>query len=256
MVECPEFVKGARFVLGEALRHSAPPIRKMRRMEEVCLNRSGSQFNAEAAGRIRQAGEAVRFKYLLTSFQLEELWTLSTACRWELVTAIHRPTEDRWDADETILGSHYLESFLMQARAFLDLFLRYGCLLLKADAPITAKLKQRRKALNRVAEEPFGQRALRLLGYLDQEVFAKDKWGAVLRDLRDRIAHRDMLHPSDDGTEEVAGSRLAWPTIQSMTFERLGQGFENGMFEMIRDTAPMLFNLEWKSVPYRHDLWD
>jgi hypothetical protein len=104
--------------------------------------------------------------------------------------------------------------------------------------------------------KPFKNKRDRLSDYFKKEVFGKDRWGTTLTNLRDIIAHKERLRSSYKGSEKLLGKVLLdWPTIQGKTFDRLCQDIEEGMFDMIRETSPILFDLEWKSGPYRDDLW-
>ena len=75
-------------------------------------------------------------------------------------------------------------------------------------------------------------------------------------DLRDKIAHRDILRPGADGVETIAGVQLDWPTIRGLSFERFGQEFLEGASKMLQVTSEHLYLLPWHSGPYDPDAWD
>jgi len=93
-----------------------------------------------------------------------------------------------------------------------------------------------------------------LRNYIER-IFNDGQWGDLLRSLRDKIAHQEHLIPSYEGTEKLGETLLNWPTIQGRTFDRLCQDIENGMFELVQELFPILFDLEWISGPYHPNLW-
>ena len=46
------------------------------------------------------------------------------------------------------------------------------------------------------------------------------------------------------------------PTLKDMTYEKFGQTIENGMYELIRDMFPILYDLEWQPGPYREGMFE
>ena len=102
------------------------------------------------------------------------------------------------------------------------------------------------KQVKRV-EEPFAERAGAIWRYIEDRVFGEQRWGALVRDLRNKIAHVGELYPGEDGDETAAGIFLDWPTVQGLTLERLAQDFQNGAFDLFADLAEPLFLCKWKA---------
>ena len=147
--------------------------------------------------------------------------------------------------------SFALECFVLISRSFLDFYMLYICLLLRTGHKGSMSKSRFFKALESTLEDPFHERASTICDYFENHVFSsseslsQDNWGSILRSIRDKIAHRDRLHTYPGQS----------PVIQGNFYEEFCQKMQNGMFELIRETTPVLFNLEWKSGPYREGLW-
>lgn len=230
---------------------------KLRQMQEIYLKRSSERYSNSHINRIKRHFASVEFKFLLTCIHLEQLWALSEDARFDLVDAVANSLERLdWTANQSIIGSLFLESFLFEARSFLDVYMFYICLIMGIDNPGTMKVTKFKQHMKSRKETSFEKRATQLLKYFEQQVFGKDHWGELLRSLRDKISHRERLSPSRNGSETLLGKVLLdWPTLRRKTFDRFCQDINNGMFEMLCETSPMLFELEWKSGPYKPDLW-
>lgn len=241
-------------LLDDAFRHPEPASKKIAQMAEVYLKRHA--VPNEQAKLIVDAVSAVQWKFMVSSVHLEELWRMSERARLTLPELIENAvTLHRWDERDRFDATRHLESFLFQARSFIDVFMRLGCEALSSSPPVYMSVDDFRRSL---CEAPAANhdRAERLQQYFDREVFGLSSWGTLVRSLRDKIAHRDSLRPSQAGQEHVAGIRLDWPTIKGVTFERLAQGFHNGAFELVRSASPIVFDSAWYSGPYRANAYD
>ena len=73
---------------------------------------------------------------MLAHTHLEELWALSMDCRWSLFDLIENSVDKQvWTDEEHIIGAMHLESFVVQARAFLNVYMYYICLLMNIAQP-------------------------------------------------------------------------------------------------------------------------
>jgi hypothetical protein len=254
----PQQVLAATYaIVRETRTQLHPPLQKAKRMQELYLSRNVQFYSEEQTAKIQRWFSSVQYRYLSAHIHLEELWTLSMACRWSMLDVLDNAIDKHtWSDDDLLIGSMYLENFLLHARAFLNIYMFYICLLMNIPNPGTMTIDAFQKHMRSVQEPRFAKRAERLSQYFDENVFADGAWGKLLKELRDKITHRENLRPSTDGNEVIAGVLLDWPTIRSMTFERFAQEFSNGAFEMLRTTSPILFELEWKSGAYKEDLWD
>ena len=254
--KCPELVPSLHCLLAATKAHAQTPALKLERMEPVYLDRHAALYNEQERALVATCGSALRTRHLFASFQLEQLWALSESCRWQVLQKlVGKERESTWNDEERLLGMILLDAFLFESRSLIDFFMKYACTVFRVDCPGHMSSDKFRKAMAR-ARSPFSERAQALSAYFDEHVFGDDCWGLLLRGLRDRIAHRDILRGDSTGDEEIMGVRLAWPTVQKMTYERLAQTFDNGVFDLFRDTSPWLFGLKWKTGPYRPELWD
>ncbi len=208
---------------------------------------------------------AVAYKFHLANLSLEQLWSLSHSKRDELFYALQNSL-DRLDVsdDELLLTSFALEGFLFQARSFLDFYMLYLCLFLKTGHQGSMSKEKFFKALKRANLRPLASKAEWVRDYFAKKVFGSsdreglnpNDWGCLLISLRDKIAHRDRLHPSFEGNETLVGKVLFdWPTLRNITYDRFCQYMQNGMFALFKDVSPILYELEWKPGTYRPDMW-
>ena len=159
--------------------------------------------------------------------------------------------------DEQILVSFALETFLFEARSFLDVYMVFVCLLLKTGFA-KGHMSQSRffEELDRVAESPFVEKAkwmkqffeTNVFGYeetQDASVFRKD-WGTLLKSLRDKIAHRDVISLSFDSREKFINDiRLDWPTLKGITYHSFAETIGNGMHELFYQGLCQIYELRW-----------
>ena len=237
-------------LLAEMLRNTRVPLQKLRRMQELYISKNFRLYDEVRVKEIESSLAAVEQKFALVGYSLEELWNLSMSSRITLKQLIENSiTCHKWRDEDVLLGTAQLQCFLFQARSFLDLWMVHVCTVLRV--PKIGKMSREKfnKWLSKIKEEPFESKAFAIQSYFDSEVFGDNSWGTRLKSLRDKIGHRDKIRPGQDGSETILKILLDWPTINGMTFERLAQDFENGAFELFRETAPILYDLEWRSGP-------
>lgn len=241
------------------------PVEKLKVMQEIYLRRNAALYTHEEIQQVEYYFKTVVYKFHLANLSLEQLWSLSEVKRQELFHALENSL-DRLDVsdDELLLISFVFETFLFQARSFLDFYMLYLCVFLKTGYQGRMSKDRFFKALDMVTQEPFLQKAELIRNYFSTKVFGcsdwtglnPNDWGTLLRSLRDKIAHRDRLHPSFDGSETLSGKVLFdWPTLREITYDRFCQYMDNGMFAIFTDVAPMIYELEWKSGPYKSEYW-
>jgi hypothetical protein len=257
--------RGLRVLLDESRRAADTPLQKLETMQEIYLRRASAFYGPGELHQIRYYLKAVSYKFHLANLSLEQLWSLSHSQRQEVVSALENSLDRlEVDDDDLLLISFVFEGFLLQARTFLDFYMLYLCLLLKTGHRGSMSTTRFFKALERVQQAPFAEKAEWVHTYFRSKVFGSsdweglnpNNWGMLLISLRDKIAHRDRLRPSFDSDETLIGKVLFdWPTLQSTTYDRFCQYMENGMFALFTDVSPVLYELEWKSGPFHPDLW-
>jgi len=245
-------------ILKKVRRNITTPLLKLERMQEIYLKSNSNLYkDPDHIYQIKGSFESIKYKLFFTNFHLEQLWTLSEDSRREVLVALANSLDRlRWDDTQLNIGSIFLESFLFQAVSFLDVYMFFICLVMGIENPGKMKVKRFFKHMVSCRGSTFQKKAIKLKEYFEESVLGKGQWGEILRSLRDKIAHRDCLRPSFDGNEIIIDKVLLdWPTLRRMTYDRFCQDIDNNMFEMLRKTSPVLFNLGWKSGPYKSNLW-
>ena len=265
MMEYWKISRGLQVLLKNGRRHVDIPLRKLQAMQDVYLQKNPGLYTPDELEQIQYYLRAIAYKLHLASLSLEQLWSLSDTKRQELFYALENSL-DRLNVsdDELLLISFVFEGFLFQATSFLDFYMLYICSFLKTDHRGSMSRKKFFKALDKVNETPFAEKAKWVHDYFHNKVFGTsdwtrlnpDNWGSLLRSLRDKIAHRDRLRPSFNSNETLAGKVLFdWPTLRDITYDRFCQYMQNGMFALFTDVSPVLYELEWKPGPYKSNLW-
>lgn len=241
--------------LGKVTDTVGPSVHKLGHMAEVYLTRHSGSFTITEAQAIRESVASVQWKMQSSTYHLEWLWNHSLEARYDVLELLEIRNRSEWTDAQRFEGAVHLEAYILQVRAYLDFYFHLICrVLLCADVPHMMSTTQFRATLLR-APALNAARAAAIDAYVQEQVLAPGRWGAVMRSLRDKISHADRLKPGRAATESVGGVLLDWPTIRGLTFERLAQQFDNGRFELLRDTAPMLFEMPWQSGPFRPDAW-
>lgn len=250
----------------ETQRHTETCNQKLQHMQQIYLQRNKPLYSREAQKKLKHRLKAVVYKFTLASFSLEQLWALWMHDRTTLI--IH-DIEDSLRYFEYRTQNHLLiasafDSFLFQTAAFLDFYRHYLCWLLGVGFDGHMSTAKFNKYLERVPE-PFQKKAQEVKDYFDNRVFndssppgviGYSNWGNILRSLRDKIAHMDLIKESFEGEPHEWGEHKSiWPTIQGMERQEFVQSMQNGMFDLLSGLSSKLFDLEWKSGPLREDLW-
>ncbi|MBW1669484.1 MAG: hypothetical protein JRJ66_15855 [Deltaproteobacteria bacterium] len=230
---------------------------KFKKMQDIYLKRNHEHYSQDQILQINHRFNALLHKGMLTSLHLEQLWAMSEYFRSDLLYEFNNlPQEVSWNDTHIIIGNMFLESFLYQARSLLDFYQSYICVLLGTKTPRYMSRKKFSRAMKK-SPKHFGEKPLIINEYFDEKVFIEGAWGNILKSLRDKITHKDIIKQSYEGTEKYMQKVLLnWPTIQGKTYERLCQEIENGYFGMIVETSEILFDLEWKPGMVNYVNWE
>lgn len=266
MFQHQSIANGLRTLLSKTRKYADSFPKKVQAMQGIYLGRNTGLYTSGELQQLRYYLRAAMYKFYLATLGLEQLWALSHTKRDELVEALQNSL-DRLECsdDELLLMSFALENFLFQARSFLDFYMLYLCLLLRAGHEGSMSRKRFYKALGNAGDSDFAEKAAAVEDYFDSRVFAEpdsnfvlspDNWGSLVASLRNKIAHRDRLRPSFDSGEALIDEVLFdWPTIQAITYDRFCQYMQNGMFMLVTDISPIIYDVEWKPGIYSPDLW-
>lgn len=257
---------GLETLLMETRKYAQSLALKLSRMQQIHLDRTRIPYSQADRDAIEYYLNAFLYKFFLATLNLEQLWSLSHAKRTEVLSAIENGLDTlSTDDDELLLASFLLENFLFQSKSCLDFYMIYLCRILRTEHRGSMSIPKFYKALKRAQPSELKDQAERIREYFTSHVFAKDRmidpiapinWGTLVTDLRDKIAHRDTLHPSFESDERLLEKVLFdWPTLRGLTFDRFCQAVQNGFFFMLTELSPLLYGLEWKAGPYKDDLW-
>ena len=159
--------------------------------------------------------------------------------------------------DEQVLVSFALEAFLLEARSFLDVYMILVCLLLKTGFTKSHMSKSKfYDELDKPVESPFSEKAKWIKQYFDTEVFGleekqdasifRNDWGTLLRSLRDRISHKDVINFSFDSKETfISDIQLDWPTIKGITYHSIAETIGNGIHALFHKGLCHIYELKW-----------
>ena len=258
--------RGLLTLIRDGRRHPDIMLRKLNEMQNAFLQKNPSLYSAAEEQSINYYMKALSYKFHLSNLSLEQLWSLSEQTRMKVVDALQNSL-DNLDVsdDELLLIAFTFEGFLFYAKSFLDFYMLYICFLFCTGYQGSMSTKRFYKELRKDLREPFKSKAEQIEKYFQTKVFGNPgpsslstgNWGTLLTSMRDKVAHRDLLRPSFESEEKLAKEILFnWPTIQQETYDRFCQMMQNGMFFLIQDTTPILYDLEWKSGPYRPGIWE
>ena len=233
-------------------------------MQEKHLQFSES-IDAKEILELRHYLGAVNYKFYLATISLEQLWSLGHSRRFEVLSILENGlTEVNTTDDDLLLASFALEGFLFQATSFLDIYMLYICIFLRTGYIGSMTSQDRFYKVLKRAPSKDAAKAEDVRQYFEKRVYGdgdyaicRNDWGVLLRSLRDRIAHKDIIRPSFESQEKLYGDvRFNWPTVQGLTLDRFCQMLQNCMFSLLEDLSPILYELPWKTGKYQEGLWD
>jgi hypothetical protein len=235
-------------------------------MQEVYLQRNLNIYSETEVKQVREYLKAALYKFYLSTLSLEQLWSMSHTKRDDIVVALQNSL-DNLDCtdDELLIISFVFEGFLFLSRSFLDFYMLYLCLALKTGYEGSISQEKFYKSLERSKDSVLSVKAEKVGEYFRTKVFAEtatyglapENWGTLIRTLRDKIAHRDVIKQNFAGNEKLLDKVLFnWPTLRGTTYDRFCQSMQNGMFFMLTDISSLLYDLEWKAGSYRPDLYN
>jgi hypothetical protein len=204
----------------------------LRHVHNVYIKENSHLYNESELSVISHFLDSVIYKSFLVRVAVEQLQSVRHGRIHESLLPAISNSLDILDCsdDEQVLVSFALESFLFEARSFLDVYMIFVCLLLKTGFTKGHMRKSRfYKELDRVTDPPFDQKSQWMKDYFETKVFGqeeipeasimRDDWGTLLRSLRDKIAHRDVINLSFDSREKFINDiRLDWPTLKGITY--------------------------------------
>lgn len=232
-------------------------LRRLNLMHRIYIEQNSSLYSQPEIDWIDHYLRSVCFKYNLVAIGVEQLQAVRHNKIDEEILSALENSLDRLNCsdDEQLLVSSALECVLFQARAFLDIYMLQVCLLLRTGFDKGHMNKERFfDELSNVQTHPFAEKARWVEEYFrsrvynegDAGAFIRNDWGELVRSLRDRIAHRDVLRPSSDSQETlIQGILLDWPTLQRMTYHSFCEMIIAGMYFLFYDVSSFLYDSNW-----------
>lgn len=241
---------------------------KLRDMERAYLIANPNLYNDIEKKQLKYFREAFSYKFYLATMHLEQILALSHFGKTDYLLGqilenifdTHRTTEN-----EVLLLSFVFEGFIVQGNSFLDFYLLYLCHIFKVEETNRMSNEKLQKALGKISDESFIERAEVIRQYFRNAVFGTgkrngfltDNWGELLKELRNSILHRDSLTPSFENqitlSKQITGD---WHSrLQGISCFKFCTNAHNDMVNLVTTIAAKIYEVEWKTGPYKPNLW-
>ncbi len=236
--------------------------------QEIYLRNNVTFYSESESKNVRYFLDTFLFKYQLANYRLEQLWAIRDAKVEINMLDIARNSITSLDLtnDEVFLQSHNLEQFLFQSRSCLDFFMLYLAHFLRTNHQGTMSTKAFYKRLGHSKPDELYNKATVVEQYFKTRIFGTEKevdiisltnWGTLVKSLRDKIAHKDRINISMNSPDKIMHDILVdFPTLKDLTYDKFCQAMENGMWFMICELFPVLYDLEWQAGPYREGMFE
>lgn len=243
-------------------------VSKMTAAQAVYLSRNADLYTPEEVGYVQYYLDTLLFKSQLAYFGLEQLWEVREAIVDANILDIfsNSVTSIQLTNSEEFFQAYVLEQFLYQSRSYLDIFMLYLAHILRTGHRHSMSVDKFYSVMPKANPDVLSNKSTLVVQYFRENVFSSENkvtfaitpnWGELLRSLRDKIAHRDRIKISNNSRDRIMHDILLdIPTLKDMTYEKFCQTIENGMYELIRDLFPILYDLEWQAGPYREGMFE
>lgn len=230
-----------------------------KKIHQDYLKRTSGIYSTEELYWINHFADSIAYKLFLVRIANEQLQTVKYG----------RINESLWPAienclvsvnysdDEEILISYSFESVLFEVRSFLDIFMIFVCLLLKTGFT-NGRMSTERfyEELKKQNNPQFSSKAKWIENYFKKEVFGHEEnpgtkifrndWGCLIKSLRDKVAHRDVILKSYDNKEKYINDiLLVCPTIREMTYHSFSEMIGNGIHALFHKALCHIYELNW-----------
>lgn len=215
-------------------------IEKVEKNAQNYLNINNDKYTDKRKEDISDKLHACTHKLYLSLIHLELIWSLNMHSRYDSLDYLENSLDTMtWDDEEKALGSLFLEAYLFQARALVDIWMYYMCLVLNVKDPVQITASKFDEVLNKCDD----LRAEKLCDYFNKEFNDSDSWLNILDSLRNKIAHRDFLRGSYLGEHETLFDKLKmeFPKLQGRDYNRYCENINQTLFSMIEETSQILY---------------
>ncbi len=207
-------------------------------------------FNENERSSALKSMDALMWKLTAAGIHLERLWEFKETDRMKQLfeTLISNNIEPKKFTDKEICYlTVELEAYLIQARAFISVAQIHTL-----DAcRISFGGKLTTKTYENAVKNAGIERLDNAYNYFSKEIFGTNKWGALLRSLRDRVLHFDRIRPSKSHVEN--GEQLC---VAGLTIEGLAQDFENGHHSLLINVIAPIWKRKWIAGSYIPGMWN
>lgn len=197
--------------------------------------------------------DAVMWKLTAAGIHLERLWEYkeSTAMK-RLLENVNQYNSDpkRFTDKEVAYLTVEFESYLFQARTFINVAQIHTLDACRIEFGGQLTNNEYKKAVKNATSD-VSDRLVSAHDYFTNKVFGNEKWGALLKSLRDRVVHYDRIRPSIS-----VDSDTAQLNVVGLTIERLSQDFENGCYDLVVEVIAPIWEREWIAGPYINGMWN
>ena len=244
-----------------------PTVTKATKAQEIYLQSNSNLYTGDEMATIRYFLDAFLYKFQLANYSLEQLWVIREAkVEQNFLDIVRNSVSSLTLTDnEVFLQSHILEQFLFQGRSCLDFFMLYLAHFLCTKHEGSMSKDKFYKRLEKATPD-LSNKANCIKDYFQTKIFSSERevdiisptnWGNLLKSLRDKIAHKDRIRISENSNDRIMNNILLdFPTLKDLTYDRFCQSMQNGMWYMIVDLFPSLYDLEWQAGPYREGMFE
>ena len=257
-----DYFEAASRLAEKAQRDMQPTVEKTRAAHRIYVGKNASLYTDDEIKIIQHFLDAFLYKFQLANFSLEQLWTIRDAkVEANLMNVVRNLVVSLELTDiEQFLQSHFFEQYLFQSRTCTEFYMLYIALLLQTGHQghmSHTKFFKRLTGLPKSHPERLLVKAQSVEQYLNANVFGSgdyidglypSNWGELARSLRAKIAHKDMLTVSMNSPDTIMNDILLdFPTIRDLTYDRFCQEIDNGIWCMVRDLFPVLYDIAWQA---------
>lgn len=239
-------------VAGQRLRWQRNYEPKLRALVETRSKQMGFE-ESERLYALRSI-DALMWKQTAAGIHLERLWENRESFDFQRLVAStigEAPDPRRYTSKETAFLTAELEAYLIQAVAFINVGKVHtldACRVKFGGMLTNTKYDD----IVRRCQSDSTERLVRARDYFSQNVFGPNKWGQLLRDLRDRVVHFDRIRAS----ESVSGEGSEELRVRGLRLEQLAQEFETGTYDILVNVVAPIWERKWQPGPYSSRMWE
>jgi len=215
-------------------------VKKIEGASQRYLTLNPDQYSIERTRDITDKIHACTLKLFLSLLHLELLHSHNLHSRSNSVECLQNSLDTlSWDDEDKVLGSLFLESYLFQSQALVELWMYYICLVLNIKNPVQITYTEFKRMMNQIADP----RAAQLQEYFSNHYNDPESWINILKSIRDKIAHRDYLRESYLGEHATLFDKLTleFPKLRRKDYNDFSEMMTQSLFTMIEETSEILY---------------